>query len=143
MSSSLRLPLRPLAAALATAALLGAAIAGPTLAGKPSGGAGAYTVTVSPAGPYVFGEDVYITTNDPVYPNNTGPWINLSCSQNGVVVLTGTHAGFPSGWYYNWPFTLGPTQSWTSGPASCVVTVTHQGKGKVVTDATTSFSVSG
>ena len=127
------------------AALIGGAIAAPAMAGKPGGGSntGGYTVTVSPTGPYVFGEDVYVTTNDQIYPNNSGPWINLTCSQNGMVVLTGTHAGFPDGWYYNWPFTLGPTQSWASGSADCVVTVTHQAKNRVVTDATTSFSVNG
>ena len=121
----------------------GAALAarGGTGGGGSSGGS--YTVTVSPAGPYVFGESIYVTTNTPIYPNNAGPWIELKCYQNGVVVASGDHAGFPDGWYYNWPFNLGPTQSWTGGAADCTVTVFHTSNNKVVTDASTSFHVDG
>jgi hypothetical protein len=111
--------------------------------GSTGGTGGSYTVTVSPAGPYVFGEAIYVTTNDPVYPNNSGPWIELTCYQNGVLVASGDHAGFSAGWYYNWPFYLGPTQSWSGGAANCNVRVFHTTNTKQVTDATTSFAVSG
>jgi len=107
------------------------------------GGGGSYSVTVSPGGPYTFGEQVWITTNDPVYPNNGGPWIWLRCYQNGVLVASGDHAGFSGGWYYNWPFNLGPTGSWTGGAANCTVTVVHTNNNKTVVDASTSFSVDG
>jgi hypothetical protein len=112
--------------------------------GKPSGGSsGSYTVTVSPGGPYSFGESIYITTNAPMYPNNSGPWISLACYQNGALVGGWTHAGFPSGWYYNWPYQLGPTQSWAGGAADCKVSVFHQSNNKSITDASTSFHVDG
>jgi len=128
----------------------GAAVAGkcghgnnPHCSGSGGGGgsSGSYTVTITPAGPYLFGEQIYVTTDAPIYPNNTGPWIWLRCYQNGVLVASGDHAGFPDGWYYNWPFNLGPTQSWTGGAADCTVAVVHTNNNKVVTDATTSFHV--
>ncbi|MDP9332751.1 MAG: hypothetical protein M3Q30_05510 [Actinomycetota bacterium] len=110
-------------------------------AGAGGSGGGTYAVSVSPAGPYNFGEKIYVTTNAPIYPNNQGPWIELRCYKNGALVATDGHAGFPAGWYYNWPFYLGPSQSWTSGAADCTVTVVHQSHNKVVTDATKSFHV--
>jgi hypothetical protein len=129
-----------LALALVPAAL---AAKGGNGGGKPSGGGstGSYTVTVSPAGPYTFGEQVYVTTNAPMYPNNTGPWIWMKCYQGGVLVGTWDHAGFPTGWYYNWPYDLGPTQSWSGGAADCTVQVVHTSNNKTVIDATTSFHV--
>jgi len=133
------------------AALLALALVPVASAGKGGGGGsthgggsttgGGYTVTVSPGGPYSFGEAIYITTNVPVYPNGAGPYIWLRCYQNGVLVASGDHAAFPGGWYYNWPFNLGPTGSWTGGAASCTVTVVHSSN-KTATDASTSFQVS-
>jgi hypothetical protein len=114
--------------------------------GKPGGGGttgGSYAATVSPAGPYTFGQDIYVTTNAPVYPNNTGPWVDVSCTQNGTTVYNVTHAGFAGGWYYNWAFTLGPTYMWAGGAADCKVRVYHQSNNKLVTDATTTFHVDG
>jgi hypothetical protein len=110
--------------------------------GKPGGGGGgSSTVSVDPAGPYHFGQAVYVTTNAPIYPNNTGPWISLECYQNGVKVGGADHAGFPGGWYYGDPFYLGPSQMWTGGAADCTVRVYHQQNRRTVTDATTSFHV--
>lgn len=114
--------------------------AGGTGGGTTTGGS--YTVAVSPAGPYVFGESISVTTNAPIYPNGAGPYIWLRCYQNGALVASGDHAAFPGGWYYNWPFNLGPTGSWTGGAASCTVTVVHTNNSKTVTDASTSFPVS-
>jgi hypothetical protein len=108
-----------------------------------STGGGSSSVTVSPGGPYVIGQEIYVTTNAPVYPNNTGPWIDLSCTQSGVKVYDTTHSGFDGGWYYNWSFTLGPTYMWTGGAADCTVWVYHQSNNRLVTDATTTFHVDG
>ena len=104
---------------------------------------GVYSVAVTPSGPYSFGQQISVTTNAPIYPNNTGPWISLTCYRNGAKVLGTDHAGFPGGWYYNSPFWLGPSQAWTSGSADCTVTVFHQSNRKIVTDALTSFHVNG
>jgi hypothetical protein len=106
--------------------------------GGGSGTTGTYTVTVSPAGPYTIGETVSVTTNAPIYTDNSG-WITLVCTQGGVVVASATHANFPDGWYYDWPFSLGPSGSWSSGDAICTINVLH---GTAV-DASTSFLVDG
>ena len=127
----------------AVALVLGSLITAPAFAGKPSGGGtntGTYSVTVSPGGPYSFGQDVYATTN---VPESLSPYIALSCYVNGTLVLGSTHAGFSSGWYYNWPFQLGPSQSWSGGPADCKIAVTHSSRSKTVTDASVSFHVNG
>jgi hypothetical protein len=119
-------------------ALAPAAIAGK---GHGAGKLGDPSVTISPAGPYSFGEPIYVTTDAPTYPNNAGPWIELMCYQNGGVVASGDHAGFPGGMGYNDPFNLGPTMSWSGGAADCTVTVFHQSNNRFVTDASTSFRV--
>jgi hypothetical protein len=98
-------------------------------------------VTVDQAAPYHFGQQITVTTDAPISPGNTGPWIEMICSQQGSVVLAADHAGFSGGWYYGWPFPLGPTQMWTSGAADCTVKVFHQQRNKIVVDATTSFHV--
>ena len=109
--------------------------------GPGGGGGGGYSVTVSPGGPYAFGQAVWVTTDTPVYPNNTGPWISLECYQGGFKVGGADHAGFQGGWYYGDPFYLGPSQMWPRGAADCTVTVWHNSGRKMVTDATTSFHV--
>lgn len=142
-------PIRRVAAAVAlVVALVAVPMAVAGKGGKPGhGGAGGttsgYVVAVDQAAPYVFGQSITVTTNVPPYPNNTGPWIDLRCYQNGAKVLGVTHAGFAGGWYYGWPFSLGPTQMWTGGAADCTVVVSHQSNKKIVTDASTSFHVDG
>ena len=114
------------------------------LAGKGGGapgGNGAYTVSVDQAAPYRFGQEITVTTNAPVYPNAT--WIELGCYQAGIKVLASTHAGFPEGWYYGWPFNLGPTQIWAGGGADCELVVWHQSRNKRVVDARATFRVDG
>jgi hypothetical protein len=140
----------PAGAALATVALVvSLALVPAAFAGKGGsgggggGGGGSYSVTVSPGGPYSFGEAVSITTNDPIYPNGSGPYIWLKCYQNGVLVGSADEAAFPGGWYYDEPFYLGPSGSWTGGAANCNVTVVHMGKSKAIVDASTSFDVNG
>ena len=134
------------ALALAGVTLLGAsapamAAKGGGKGGKPS--SGSYSVVVDQPGPYVFGQQITVSTNTPMYPNGAGPYIWLQCYQDGVVVLASDHAGFPEGWYYEKPFTLGPTQMWSGGDANCTVTVVHRSNNRVITDASTSFSVDG
>jgi hypothetical protein len=134
-----------LEAGLITALTFGL-IAGSAFAAKPSargGGTGSYSASLSPSGPYTFGQEIFVTTNAPVYPNNTGPWVDVSCTQSGTKVYDVTHAGFDGGWYYNWSFTLGPTYMWTGGAADCKVWVYHQSHNKFVTDATSYFQVDG
>jgi hypothetical protein len=105
------------------------------------GGDTPYTVTVDQAAPYHFGQQITVSTDAPVYPDNMGPWIDLICYQGNTKVLAVTHAGFSGGWYYGWPFTLGPTSMWSGGAAECEVVVSHQSRRKTVVDARTAFHV--
>jgi hypothetical protein len=127
--------------------LLVGLIAGTTFAAKggrgTTSGGTSYSVSVSPAGPYAFGQAVYATTNAPIYAGGAGPYLWLRCYQNGSVVLATDHAGFEGGWYYNDPFMLGPTQTWAGGDADCTLTVVHRRNSRVITDAATSFHVGG
>jgi len=137
---------RPLqvAALVLALALVPAALAGKGKGnGGNSGSTGSYSVTVSPGGPYSFGEWINITTDAPIYPDNAGPWITIACYQNRTLVGVWSHAAFPGGSLYGSPYLLGPTQTWTGGAADCTVAVFHQSDNKDVTDATTSFNVSG
>jgi peptidoglycan/LPS O-acetylase OafA/YrhL len=119
-----------LALALAPAAL--AAKGGPK-----TNAATAAAISLS-AGPYNFGGTVSVTTG--VSPDLM-PWVSMSCTQNGAVVGTATHAGFAGGSYYGTPFNLGPSMSWTGGAADCTFSVVHLSGGKVVTDASAAIHV--
>lgn len=134
---------RLLPAAVAILVLVVAPVALAGKGGKQSSAGIGPTVTVTPGGPYSFGEAIYVTTDAPIYADNAGPWIELMCYQDGVVVGSGDHAGFPGGLGYNDPFDLGPTMSWSGGAADCTVTVFHQSNNRIVTDAATSFHVNG
>jgi len=103
-----------------------------------TGTTGSYTLTLSPGEPYVFGESVYATTN---VPQTLAPFISMKCYQNGVLVGSSDHAAFPGGWYYGWPFGLGPSASWTGGAADCTFTVVHTSSNKTVTDASKTIHV--
>ena len=136
---------RPLVFAISVAAALLAfapiALAGKGGQGGNTGGTGttgSYTLTLSPAGPYVFGESVYATTNVPV---SLAPFIWMKCYQNGVLVGTSDHAAFPGGWYYGWAFGLGPSASWSGGAADCTFTVVHSSSNKTATDASMTIHV--
>ena len=71
----------------------------------------------------------------------TEPHVNVSCSQNGVVVYgasTGYYAAYP------WPWTQNMTlssQSWTGGSASCTATLQAYSGTSVSTIGTLSFTV--
>ena len=72
----------------------------------------------------------------------TEPHVNVSCSQNGVVVYgasTGYYASYP------WPWTQNMTlssQSWTGGAAACTATLQAYSGTSVTTLGTLSFQVS-
>jgi hypothetical protein len=71
------------------------------------------------------------------------PWVDAKCSQNGKVVYE-QFAGFYSGYTGSQMFTLGPTQMWSGGAASCTAAlVSYDKNGSPRTLATTSFTVSG
>jgi len=89
-------------------------------------------------GPYNFGGTVSATTT---VSADLMPWISMSCTQNGAVVGTATHAAFPGGSYFGSPFDLGPSMSWTGGAADCTFSVVHLTSGKLVTDASTTLHV--
>ena len=132
--------------AVAGVTLLGAS--SPALAAKGGGGGrpggsttGNYSVVIDQSAPYVFGQAITVTTNVPTYPDGAGPYLWLKCYQGGALVLATDHAGFEGGWYNGDPFWLGPSQTWTGGAADCTLPVIHRSHSKVITDATTSFSV--
>lgn len=97
------------------------------------------TVSVSP-GPYTFAQTVQVTTDA---PTGLYPWLALSCTQNGQVVGTATHAAFPGGYYYGQPFSLGPSLAWTGGGADCTFTAEHLTNGRLVVDGRTTIRVEG
>jgi hypothetical protein len=71
------------------------------------------------------------------------PWVDTKCSQNGSVVYE-QWAGFYASYSGSQMFTLGPTQLWTGGAASCTAAlVSFDRSGNPKTLATTSFTVSG
>src|SRR5580765_7294755 len=129
----------PIAAVVLTVAPIALAGKGGGHGGGTGGtGTGSYTLTLSPGEPYVFGENVYATTN---VPQTLAPVISMKCYRNGVLVGSSDHAAFPGGWYYDWPFSLGPSASWTGGAADCAFTVVHGGGNKTVTDARVTIHV--
>jgi hypothetical protein len=118
-------------------ALAGKGGNGGNTGGGGTGTTGSYTLTLSPGGPYVFGESVYATTN---VPATLAPFIWMRCYQNGILVGSSDHAAFPGGWYYGWAFSLGPSASWSGGAADCTFTVVH-GSTKTTTDASLTIHV--
>jgi len=104
------------------------------------------SIAINEPAPYTFGESITVRVTGPIFPAGTcsrGPWISLYCYQGGVLVGTGSHAGFPEGWYYEWPFQLGPTQSWTSGAADCRLDVVYMSRScrSSAVDSSVSFHV--
>lgn len=80
----------------------------------------------------------YVTFN--VTTSATYPYVTLTCSRNGVPVLTQSAGFFPS---YPWGQTFGLSNtSWTSGEADCVADLHYSSSnGKSVSLAKTSFHV--
>jgi hypothetical protein len=109
--------------------------------GKPPGGSttGSYTVTIDQPGPYSLGQQVTVSTTVPQNVGGSSTWLSLTCMQGGQVVGAEDHANFPEGWYYQSPFTVGPSGMWTTGDASCTMRVYHFAGKRSVDDATTRF----
>jgi hypothetical protein len=70
------------------------------------------------------------------------PWVQNRCWQNGTLVLEQWH-GFFDGYMFGQTFTLGPTNRWTSGAASCEARLISQDNGRNHTLASVTYSVSG
>ena len=107
---------------VASFVMLSLALAPTALAAK-SGGKGTNSTSITgaialSAGPYNFGGSVSATT---AVAANLMPWISMSCTQDGAVVGTATHAGFAGGSYFDSPFNLGPSTVWTAGAANCAL----------------------
>jgi hypothetical protein len=71
------------------------------------------------------------------------PWVHLRCYVGGALVLEGYQGFFPTALGNQW-FNLGPTPSWSGGPANCVATLEkYSSKGAWQVLASTSFDVAG
>jgi hypothetical protein len=71
------------------------------------------------------------------------PWVDTQCSQNGQVVYE-QWAGFFASYGGSQMFTLGPTQLWSGGAATCTATlVSYDKNGRQSTLASTNFNVAG
>lgn len=71
------------------------------------------------------------------------PWVDTTCSQGGQVVYE-QWAGFFDSYAGSKMFTLGPTQLWTGGAASCTATlVSFDRNGRPSKLASTNFTVAG
>jgi hypothetical protein len=117
----------------------------PALAGRSSSSvslhplsAPAATTSASPSDTVAFGSQV---TFDVSTTATSYPWVETLCYQGRTLVYGATHGFFSS--YFTAPvYTLGPTQLWSGGAATCTATLfstTDGSKRKVL--ATTSFNV--
>ena len=72
-----------------------------------------------------------------------GPWLRLSCEQDGNEVFQQIRAGFDGGYMYGEAFDLGPSLAWTGGDADCTGILGHYSRnfGKFLVDATVEFQV--
>ena len=70
------------------------------------------------------------------------PWVQNRCWQNGTLVLEQWH-GFFDGYRFGRTFTLGPTNLWTGGSASCEARLLSKDNGRYHVLATTAYEVAG
>jgi hypothetical protein len=116
----------------------------PALAGRSSSSvtlhplsATAATASASASDAVAFGSQVTfdVSTNATSYP-----WVEVTCYQGKSLVYGATHGFFSS--YFTAPvYTLGPTQLWSGGAASCTATLFSFDGAKRKNLATTTFSV--
>jgi hypothetical protein len=131
-----------LIALLVVGLVAGTAFAAKGGGGKPGGGGTSSStltmVMVDPADTSANHNDwitFTVTTTEPY------PVVSATCSQGGVVVFGDSHPMYsPNIWEDPGHFKLA-SLSWTSGGASCTAALKGTNRGKVVTLATTSFSV--
>lgn len=121
-------------------------IAGTALAGKGGNGGGGgrggkvtmtgtLSMVVLNAPDVNYGEGIKfdVTTNAP------WPFVDVDCSQGGVVVYHST-VGYYGGWPWGDTFTMSGSY-WTGGGADCVATLYNSYDGRVTTLATLPFTV--
>lgn len=134
-----------IAVSLAAAVVMIAAL--PAWAAKGGGGGGSTISLVVPGAAPTAGQVTPSFGQTVTFAESTTatayPWVDTKCSQNGKVVYE-QFAGFYASYSGSQMFTLGPTQSWTGGAASCTAAlVSYDRNGSPRTLATTSFNVSG
>jgi hypothetical protein len=129
-----------LEASLITALTFGM-IAGTAFAGKPTGGSG--TIVLAPLVVDVDGNglpnhgDIVTFT---ISTTASAPFVNLVCTQDGVVVLNGSHGYFDGSLDTSRNFGL-DSGSWQSGSAQCTAYIQVQTRKGWSRLASTSFSV--
>jgi hypothetical protein len=77
-----------------------------------------------------------------VTSSSVQPYVRVECTQNSTLVYTETN-GFFAGYPWDTNFDLGPTQSWTSGPANCIAKLIVLNNSKQTVQASLSFLVNG
>jgi hypothetical protein len=117
-------------------------------AGKPSSSSislvmiqaiGSTTTATATSGPRYGDQVSFAVTTD----RTARPWVDTKCSQNGQTVYE-QWAGFFDSYLGGQIFSLGPTQLWTGGAASCTATlVSFDKNGRPQQLASTSFNVAG
>lgn len=95
--------------------------------------------SISLVGNPTFGNQVTFSINT----SQSYPWVEADCSQNGQIVYQ-QYAGFFSSYSGSRMFTLGPTELWDGGSASCVARLqSFDSRGTAHTLTETTFQVSG
>jgi hypothetical protein len=71
-----------------------------------------------------------------------GPWVRVTCSKDGTVVSQESH-GYFEGYYLDQVFSLGPTNLWDGGAATCQADLGHWSKsyGRFQVEASLRFDV--
>lgn len=132
-----------LEASLVTALTFGM-VAGTAFAGKPTGGGGG-TITLAPLVVDVNGNglpnhgDVVTFT---ISTTATAPFVNLVCTQDGSVVLNGSHGYFDGALDTSRNFGL-DSGTWQGGAAQCTAYIQVQTRKGWSRLASTSFDVQG
>jgi hypothetical protein len=126
------------ASLLAAASAIAALACSSALAGNPNSSSITLKVMTgsAPTSAVLFGSPV--SFNVATTATNF-PWVEVLCS-NGSTLLFGQVQGFAHG--AQPVYTLGPTQMWSGGSASCTATLFSTDSGKRKNLASTSFTVS-
>jgi len=132
------------ALAMLIAAFSGSAFAAKGGGGKPAGGSTSGSsisqpVMVTDLGTAGLSAGDTVTFNVSTTATTT-PWVNVQCSQNGVVVYNGWKAFWVGSLDPTWNFILS-SAAWKSGAADCVATVDNNTRQGMKQLASTSFQV--
>lgn len=138
------------AAILALLAAAALAVTSAASAAKPGTGSGGKkstsTITIASATVQSFGAPIALKYGSNVWftvqtSETSWPWVDAKCFQSGKLVYEQWHGEY-AGYYTDPMFTLGPTELWTGGAASCtadLVAFDNAGNARVL--ATTAFDV--